>query len=68
MVLLSGRELKSGIPVFDENGTRIGDSQKAAQRAIPMVVFSRISMATPGMGMSKVINAVKMFVLFFIYF
>ncbi|KAK7111059.1 sideroflexin-1-like [Littorina saxatilis] len=43
------RELTNGIPVFDENGNRIGDSKRAANSAITQVVVSRILMATPGM-------------------
>lgn len=44
------RELTEGIPVFDENGNRLGNSTKAASKAIGQVVFSRIAMATPGMS------------------
>ena len=45
------RELMHGIPVFDENGNRLGESKIAAKSAITQVVFSRIMMATPGMSM-----------------
>uniref|UniRef100_UPI00358E70A7 sideroflexin-1-like isoform X1 n=2 Tax=Myxine glutinosa TaxID=7769 RepID=UPI00358E70A7 len=44
------RELKHGIPVFDEHGKRLGESEKAAQQAIGQVIVSRICMAAPGMG------------------
>jgi hypothetical protein len=44
------RELKVGIPVTDENGNRLGESENAAQQAIVQVVISRILMAAPGMG------------------
>lgn len=46
----SFRELKVGIPVTDENGTRLGESTNAAKQAITQVVISRILMAAPGMG------------------
>uniref|UniRef100_A0A8C4NMU5 Sideroflexin-3 n=1 Tax=Eptatretus burgeri TaxID=7764 RepID=A0A8C4NMU5_EPTBU len=44
------RELKHGIPVFDDHGKRLGESEKAAQQAIGQVIVSRIGMAAPGMG------------------
>lgn len=43
------REIRLGIPVFDEDGNRIGDSRKAAKVAIAQVVLSRVMMAAPGM-------------------
>lgn len=43
------KELREGIPVFDENGNRLGQSKVAAKWAITQVVFSRIAMAMPGM-------------------
>ncbi|KAK7500815.1 hypothetical protein BaRGS_00008059 [Batillaria attramentaria] len=46
---MRSRELLSGIPVFDENGNRVGESKRAAASAISQVVISRIFMATPGM-------------------
>lgn len=48
-ILILSRELISGIPVFDENGNRVGESKRAAASAISQVVVSRILMATPGM-------------------
>lgn len=45
------RELKFGIPIMDEQGNRLGESKKAAQKAIVQVVISRIGMAAPAMGM-----------------
>ncbi|NXA79788.1 SFXN1 protein, partial [Thryothorus ludovicianus] len=48
--LMRQRELQFGIPVTDEDGTRLGDSSKAAQQAIAQVVISRILMASPGMA------------------
>lgn len=48
--VLPFRELKVGIPVTDENGTRLGESTNAAKQAITQVVVSRILMAAPGMG------------------
>jgi len=38
-----------GIPVFTDDGERIGQSTSAARKAIAQVVMSRVSMATPGM-------------------
>ena len=50
--MMRSAELNNGIPVFDENGNRIGSSKKAAKSAIVQVVISRICMAMPGMGES----------------
>ncbi|XP_052772545.1 sideroflexin-1-like [Mya arenaria] len=52
---MRSRELIDGIPVFDANGNRIGDSKRAAESAIAQVMFSRILMATPGMVIPPVI-------------
>jgi len=38
-----------GIPVFTDDGERIGQSTSAARKAIAQVVMSRVFMATPGM-------------------
>jgi tricarboxylate carrier len=46
---MRSRELMQGIPIFDENGNRVGESTKAASKAISQVVISRIIMAMPGM-------------------
>lgn len=46
---MRSREIFNGIPVFDENGNRLGESPRAATSAITQVVVSRILMATPGM-------------------
>jgi sideroflexin-1/3 len=43
------RELTHGIPIFTADGERVGQSAKAAQKAISLVVISRVIMATPGM-------------------
>ncbi|XP_016064276.1 PREDICTED: sideroflexin-1 isoform X2 [Miniopterus natalensis] len=48
--LMRQRELKVGITVMDENGTRLGESAHAAKQAIAQVVVSRILMAVPGMA------------------
>uniref|UniRef100_A0A8D2CUB8 Sidoreflexin n=1 Tax=Sciurus vulgaris TaxID=55149 RepID=A0A8D2CUB8_SCIVU len=48
--LMRQRELKAGIPVTDDSGTRLGESTHAAQQAISQVVVSRILMAAPGMA------------------
>uniref|UniRef100_A0A5S6QQI3 Sidoreflexin n=1 Tax=Trichuris muris TaxID=70415 RepID=A0A5S6QQI3_TRIMR len=47
--LMRFRELQHGVTLFDSNGTKVGQSSVAAQRAIAMVTLSRILMATPGM-------------------
>jgi len=48
-------ELENGVPVFTEDGERIGDSKKAAKKGIALVVFSRIAMACPGMAIPPLI-------------
>lgn len=48
--MMRSSELTDGIAIFDENGEKIGNSKKMAKVAISQVVFSRILMATPGMG------------------
>nr|XP_032806550.1 sideroflexin-1-like [Petromyzon marinus]XP_032806552.1 sideroflexin-1-like [Petromyzon marinus]XP_032806553.1 sideroflexin-1-like [Petromyzon marinus]XP_032806554.1 sideroflexin-1-like [Petromyzon marinus] len=54
------RELKCGIPVFDEQGKRLGESTNAAQQAITQVVISRIGMAAPGMAIPPfIMNALE---------
>ncbi|XP_005879447.1 PREDICTED: sideroflexin-1 isoform X2 [Myotis brandtii] len=58
--LMRQRELKVGIPVTDENGTRLGESAQAAQQAIAQVVVSRILMAAPGMAIPPfIMNALE---------
>lgn len=47
--MMRSRELLEGIPVFDANGNKVGESKIAAKKAISLVVFSRICMAAPGM-------------------
>ena len=39
-----------GVPVETEAGQHLGNSPTAAKKGIAQVVFSRIVMATPGMG------------------
>lgn len=46
---MRSKELLSGIPVFDVEGKRVGESTRAATSAISQVVVSRIIMAMPGM-------------------
>jgi len=53
--LMRQRELLSGVPVFDENGNKLGDSKIAARNAVVMTVFSRIMMASPGMAIPPLI-------------
>ncbi|XP_072042049.1 sideroflexin-1-like [Amphiura filiformis] len=47
--MMRQRELTSGIPVFDADNNRLGDSKAAAKSAITQVAVSRIIMAMPGM-------------------
>ncbi|XP_029466105.1 sideroflexin-3 isoform X2 [Rhinatrema bivittatum] len=53
--LMRQRELKFGIPITDEKGTRLAESTKAAQQAITQVVVSRIGMAVPAMAIPPLI-------------
>lgn len=52
---MRSRELTYGIPVFTEDGERVGQSTKAAQKAIFQVVVSRVVMAMPGMMLPPLI-------------
>jgi len=47
--LMRQSELNNGIAVYDENGEFIGNSKRAAVKAITQVVTSRITIAAPGM-------------------
>eukprot|EP00794_Sanderia_malayensis_P005155 gene5155-5805_t len=47
--LMRQRELAHGIPIFDHDGNRLGESKIAAKKAIGMTIISRIAMAIPGM-------------------
>ena len=49
IAILFGSELSDGIAVYDENGEFIGNSKRAAVKAITQVVTSRITIAAPGM-------------------
>ena len=49
----SFRELQEGVAVFTESGERLGNSRRAANKAIPLVVISRILMATPAMSKAR---------------
>lgn len=49
------KELQEGIPVFDANNNKLGQSVKAAQTGIAAVVFSRVIMASPGMVVTPII-------------
>ncbi|KAK3600861.1 hypothetical protein CHS0354_014228 [Potamilus streckersoni] len=46
---MRSRELMEGITILDEKGQKLGESKNAAKSAIGQVVFSRITMALPGM-------------------
>ncbi|KAM9773725.1 sideroflexin-2 [Syngnathus typhle] len=47
--MMRQQEILNGIAVTDENGNKLGHSQKAAMKGITQVVVSRITMAAPGM-------------------
>ncbi|XP_061397537.1 sideroflexin-2 [Musca vetustissima] len=47
--LMRQNEIINGIEVKDENGNVVGKSRTAAVKGISQVVFSRITMAAPGM-------------------
>ena len=49
VVVVFNRELTHGIAVYDEDGQLIGNSKRAAYKAITQVVTSRITMAAPAM-------------------
>lgn len=53
--LMRQRELLHGIPVFDADGNKLGESKVAAKYAVGMTVFSRITMAAPGMSLCPII-------------
>ena len=49
---VTNSEISKGVPVFTADGERLGESPTAAKLGITQVVFSRIVMASPGMGQS----------------
>ncbi|XP_064630892.1 sideroflexin-1-like [Lineus longissimus] len=51
---MRSRELNDGIPVFGEDGNLVGESKKAAQKAIREVLISRNVMAAPGMLLTAI--------------
>uniref|UniRef100_A0A3B3I789 Sidoreflexin n=1 Tax=Oryzias latipes TaxID=8090 RepID=A0A3B3I789_ORYLA len=48
--MMRQQEILNGIAVTDENGNKLGHSNKAAVKGITQVVISRITMAAPGMS------------------
>lgn len=54
---MRSRELVDGIPVFTEDGERVGESTVAAKKAITQVTLSRIFMASPGMLLPPLVMA-----------
>ncbi|XP_071828480.1 sideroflexin-2-like [Apostichopus japonicus] len=53
--MMRQQELMTGIAITDGEGKEIGKSKKAARKGIGQVVFSRITMAAPGMCVLPVI-------------
>lgn len=53
--MMRQQELMSGITVRDADGKELGKSKVAAKKGISQVVFSRITMAAPGMCILPVI-------------
>jgi len=53
--LMRQQELFDGVPVTDADGNRLGISQKAASQAVGLTVFSRVTMALPGMCITPII-------------
>ncbi|OWR41514.1 hypothetical protein KGM_215533 [Danaus plexippus plexippus] len=49
-------ELLNGTPVFTADGTRIGNSKRAAKYGIGLVCISRVLMALPGMTLTPIIT------------
>uniref|UniRef100_A0A8C9VST6 Sidoreflexin n=1 Tax=Scleropages formosus TaxID=113540 RepID=A0A8C9VST6_SCLFO len=50
--MMRQQEILNGIAITDENGNRLGHSQKAAVKGITQVVISRVTMAAPGMTLT----------------
>jgi len=48
--LMRQRELIQGVAILDENGNKLGQSQRAAVKGIAQVCLSRIFMAGPPMS------------------
>ncbi|KAL1114946.1 hypothetical protein AAG570_007769 [Ranatra chinensis] len=53
--LMRIKELKEGVPVYDENNQLVGKSKIAACKGITAVVFSRVVMCAPGMVLTPII-------------
>jgi len=53
--LMRQSEIMSGVPVTDADGNRLGVSQIAAKQAVGLTVFSRVTMALPGMCITPII-------------
>lgn len=53
--MMRQQELMMGITITDEQGNELGKSKRAARKGIGQVVFSRITMAAPGMCVLPVI-------------
>ncbi|XP_054257865.1 sideroflexin-1-3-like [Macrosteles quadrilineatus] len=49
------KEIETGIPVYDINNNKLGESKVAAKTGIAAVVFSRVVMGSPSMVLTPVI-------------
>ncbi|XP_047539844.1 sideroflexin-1-3 [Vanessa atalanta] len=56
--MMRSGELINGTPVFTADGTRVGNSKRAAKYGIGLVCFSRILMALPGMTVTPIITSI----------
>ena len=53
--LMRSRELSNGIPVTTESGEKLGESRKAARKAILQVFFSRLGIALSAMAFPPIV-------------
>ncbi|CAH2096985.1 unnamed protein product [Euphydryas editha] len=55
--MMRSGELLNGTPVFTADGTRVGESKRAAKYGIGLVCISRVLMALPGMTVTPLITS-----------